>query len=298
LLLVSELPAQARHEYSEVHMGMPVRIVVYAPSDSAARFAVRSAFQRIAELDADLNDYRADSELRRIEQGAGQWVTVKATTLHVLGRALEIARLSDGAFDPSVGPVVRLWRQARVTKQLPDPDELAKARRLVGHQHVRLDRARSAVRLDLPGMTLDLGGIAKGFILDQAMIALRQHAPAALIEAGGDILTGDPPPGKTGWRIEVPVGDTAFTRLASALHGGALSTSGPAAQSADIGGRRYSHVIDPATGIALTSGVSAYVIAKDAMTADAVATALTVLPTARYSGFLARVPGVVAYHIQ
>src|SRR5688500_1095832 len=130
--------AQVRHEYSEVHMGMPVRIVLFAATDSAARTAARAAFQHVARLDDDLTDYRPISELRKIEARAGNWVTVKPSTFAVLARAIEIAKLTDGAFDPTIGPVVTLWRAARKAGQPPDRAALDSARALVSYKWLQL----------------------------------------------------------------------------------------------------------------------------------------------------------------
>ena len=280
----------ARFEYREVHMGMPVRIVMHAATDSIARIAARAAFKRIAELDSDLSDYRSNSELRRIERNARNWVTVKPTTFAVLQRSIEIAQASDGAFDPTIGPLVRLWRTARQNRKLPSTQSIRTASKLVSYRYLELDSSRFAVRLSKRGMQLDLGGIAKGYILDQAMRVLRERAPSAMIEAGGDIRVGLSPPESPGWRIQVPGADSAFARQAAALQNAALATSGSTAQFVEIGGLRYSHVIDPRTGRALTSNVIANVIARDGATADAVATALTILAPDKRPAFLARQP--------
>jgi thiamine biosynthesis lipoprotein len=127
-------------------------------------------------------------------------------------------------------------------------------------------------------MRLDLGAIAKGFILQDALRTLRERGlRSALLEAGGDIVVGDAPPGRDGWLIDAPGADPAFAARAAALVNAALATSGPAAQSVQLDGVRYSHVIDPRSGLGLTNGITARVIARDAATADALATAYSVL---------------------
>jgi thiamine biosynthesis lipoprotein len=285
-----------RFEFSEVHMGMPVRIVLYAAQDSTARSAGRAAFLRIGQLDRDLSDYRENSELRRIERVAGDWTIVRPTTFAVLARARELAQLSQGAFDPTIGPLTRLWRSARRAGVLPAKEAIDSARALVSWQRLELDSAGRRVRLARRGMKLDLGGIAKGFILDEALGVLRGYNTPALIEAGGDIIAGAPPPSGS-WRIEVANADPAFVRQAAALHDAALATSGPAAQHVTVAGRRYSHVLDPRTGAALTNGVTAYVIARSAATADALATALTVAPPERRAALVRLVPGVLSWTV-
>ena len=248
--------AQVRHEYTEVHMGMPVRVVLFAPSDSVARTAARAAFREIAALDDDLTDYRSGSELEKIESRPGDWVSIKPTTFEVLARALAVAHLTGGAFDPTIGPLTRVWRTARKTQRAPDPSQLDSARALVSHEWLQLDSGRTAARLMRPGMRLDLGGIAKGFILQHALANLERHGVTqAMLEAGGDIVAGAPPPGQKGWRVAVPGADSSFRTRARELERAALATSGPVFQFAEINGRRYSHVIDPASGTGLTTAI-------------------------------------------
>jgi thiamine biosynthesis lipoprotein len=210
-------------------------------------------------------------------------------------RAVAIARASDGAFDPTIGPLVAIWRVARQSKALPDPAELARARTLVGWRLLQLDPANQTIRLNKRGMRLDLGGIAKGYILQEAIATLRTHGtPRAMVEAGGDIVAGEPPPDRTGWRIDVPGTSVEFRARATALTNAALSTSGATAQFVVIDGTRYSHIVDPRTGLGVTNGFLAHVIAADAATADAIATALTVLGVEGSRGLLPQFPGVLA----
>ncbi len=291
---VGRLGAQERREFTAVHLGVPVRIVLYAPDDSAAQAAARAAFVRIAALEDKMSDYRPASEVRRLERRAGDWVRVSAELFAVLARAVEIADASGGAFDPTAGPLVALWRESRRTGRLPAPTALDSARARVGWRHLGLDSARRAVRLAVAGMRLDLGGIAKGYILEGARAELAAHGiTQVLLEAGGDLVVGDAPPGKPGWHIEVPGADSAVAAQAGALANAAVATSGPTEQFAEIGGTRYSHVVDPRTGIALTDGILVTVIAPDGATADALATALTVLDARQRDALLARYPGVI-----
>ena len=219
---------------------------------------------------------------------------VSADFIEVIGRAIEIARLTGGAFDPTIAPVVALWREARKTGRLPDTAALDRARALVGWRQIAIDREQRTIRLTRSGMTLDLGGIAKGYVIQAALTAMQQDGVRrAMVEAGGDLVAGDPPPASSGWRIELPAAahlPSAFVASASALSNRALSTSGPAMQSVEIGGVRYSHVIDPRSGWPLTDAVSAHVIDEDATLADAVATAATVLGAAGLADLRARFP--------
>ena len=274
-------------------MGMPVRIVLHAPHDTAARHAARAAFARIAQLEDIFSDYRPTSETRRLDARAGHWVPVSEPLFELLTRALTIARLTDGAFDPTVGPLTALWREARKAGQLPESIALDSARQRVGWQLVRIDSAQRAVRLLRPGMRLDLGAIAKGYILQQALMTLHQHGShAALLEAGGDITVGTAPANHTGWAIDVADAHPSFTARAASLTNAALATSGPSYQYLELDGLRYSHVIDPRTGQALTAPHIARVIAGDAALADALATALGVLGPSGKARLEGQFPGV------
>jgi len=283
------LPTQAvRREYIELHMGVAVRVVVYAVDDGTARRAARAAYARIAELEEIMSDYRPQSEVRRLTGRTGADVPVSEPLYAVLARALELARLSDGAFDPTVGPFVELWRAARRTGRLPERAALDSAAARVGWRRVHLGPAARTVRLDVADMRIDLGGIAKGYILDQARAELRrQGVTSALLEAGGDISAGDSPPGRAGWRV---VGMPDGRALANA----AVSTSGDSEQFVIIDGVRYSHVVDPRTGLGLTNRRQATVVAADGATADGLATALTVLDDEGGAALLKAFPGVIA----
>ena len=259
-------------------MGLPVRMVLHAPDRHSAEAAARAAFARIATLDRMMSDYRPDSELRRIQAHAGTSVVVSPELVTVITRALAISLASDGAFDPTIGPLVALWRESRSTHQLPDSSRLAAARALAGWRQVEVDATRSTVRLSRPGMHLDLGGVAKGYILQEALRILRGSGiRRALVGSGGDIIAGDAPPGRPGWHVDAPGSDAAFALRASKLTNAALATSGSTEQFVEIDGLRYSHIVDPRTGLGLTTKGTAYVIADDAALADGLATALTIL---------------------
>ncbi len=287
---------EVRREFAELHMGVAVRIELYAPDDAAARTAARAAYARIAELEDIMSDYRPASEVRRLAERPGTAVPVSEPLFAVLVRALQLARLSAGAFDPTVGPFVELWRRARRTGRLPTRAALAAAARRVGWRKVHADSATRTVRLATSGMRIDLGGIAKGYILDQALAELRRHGVTqALIQAGGDIVAGDAPPGLSGWRVDVGGdGDPALRARAGALAHAGLGVSGDTEQYVIVDGVRYSHVVDPRTGLGLTSRRQATVVAEDGVTADGLATALTVLDDARGAELLRSYPGVVA----
>lgn len=284
ILVAEETPAVAVQRYSFVQprMGVAFRIVMYAPSEEAAEAAARLAFDRVSRLDELFSDYRDDSELMRLcrDSGPGRPVKVSDELLGILETAQTVSRQGEGAFDVTVGPIVRLWRTARKEKRLPPADELAAARRLVGWRNVRLSREDRTVELLIPGMRLDLGGIAKGYAVEAAMQVLRKQGIAsALVEAGGDMRLGDAPPGADGWSVaikplaESPVEEQTVLTLSNC----SVATSGDAHQFVEIDRTRYSHIVDPKTGIGVTHRCSATVIGPDGATTDAWAKTFNVL---------------------
>ncbi len=284
-----------RYQYSQIAMGVQVTITVYAPDRATAERACSAAFERIAELEQVMSDYRPDSELMRLcAQAGGAPVRVSEELYHVLKRAVELSRRTEGAFDVTVGPLVQLWRRARRTGQFPTQQELQEAKGRVGYQKMMLNDAERTVQLLVPGMRLDLGGIAKGYALDQALQVLRRYGIRhALLEAGGDIVAGLAPPGTAGWRIEVANASPERRWVYLAL--GAISSSGDTEQYVEYQGKRYSHIVDPRTGWGLTTRVAATVIARDGITSDSLATALCVLGKEQGMRLIRAVPGARAY---
>ncbi len=283
---------------TERHMGTEVRISVEMRKGStqAAAAAVQDAFARIRELDGKLSDYDPASELNALAAApAGRPHPVSADLFAVLRKALEVARASRGAFDPTVGPLVKLWRRARRTGRRPDEPTVSEARRRVGYDKVALDPAARTVTLAVDGMALDLGGIAKGFAAQEALDVLRRRGfPNALVDAGGDVVVGDAPARRDGWRVGLAVPGREGLPVDEGLvvTRRAVATSGDAFRFTVIDGKRYSHILDPRTGEPLTRSMSVTVIARDGALADALASAVSVLGAEEGFRLLARYPGV------
>jgi len=270
-----------RYRESRPGMGSTFEIIVYSPDEQTAKRGMDAAFARIEQLNQIFSDYESESEACRLSHAAPmpEAVPVSAEMFTVLDYSVQLSRQTDGAFDVTVGPVSRLWRRARRQKQLPAPERLREALAGVGYQHMQLDAADRKARLAAAGMRLDFGAVAVGFAVDEALAVLKQHGlTRVLVNGSGDMALGDPPPGETGWRIGVAPLEpnqppSRFLRLA---HCG-VSTSGDAWQFVEIDGRRYSHIVDPRTGIGLTQRSSVTVIAHNGMAADGLATAASVL---------------------
>jgi thiamine biosynthesis lipoprotein len=273
--------APTRYEFAQVHMGTRFEIILYAPNAYAANRASQAAFRRIAELDAIMSDYSQASELMQLcHNSNGQWVKVSEDLFRVLARSQEMAQRSEGAFDVTVGQLVRLWRRARRTAELPSPERIKQALELTGYRKLHLDEKSRSVRLERAGMLLDLGGIAKGYAADEAIKLLKSYGiDQALVAAGGDIVVTNPPPAAKGWTIGIASFDSPNKppTIYLLLHDAAVSTSGDAEQHVEIQGVRYSHIVDPKSGQALTGHSSVTVVAADGTTSDSLATAVSVL---------------------
>ena len=275
------LESLVRVEKTEPQMGTRFQITAYASSTQSGEQAIQKAFARIAQLNGILSDYSPDSELMRLcaQSGKGQ-VPVSPELFFVLQRSLELARESDGGFDPTVGPYSVLWRRARKSKLLPSEAELADAKAKVGFKKMSLDPKNRTVMLSQPGMRLDLGGIAKGYAADEALAVLKAAGiNRALVAAGGDVVCGDAPPGKKGWDIAlIPLPGDEGDKRHFVLANGAVSTSGDLEQFVELGGKRFAHILDSKTGLGMTTRQSASVVAPRGIDSDGLTKILLLLP--------------------
>jgi thiamine biosynthesis lipoprotein len=300
----SPQPAErlSRFEFEETHMASPFKIVLYSNDAEFARRASRAAYDRIAALDATLSDYDPASELSRLSQTAvGRPVPVSRDLFDVLERSQRMFERSNGAFDVTIAPVGRLWRRARRDRKLPDPERLAEARPLVGSDKMILDPAARTVELKKPGMKLDVGGIAKGYASQAALDVLKAAGiHRALVAGAGDIVVGAPPPDARGWSIAVAPLVPAKTGppLVLLLANSAVSTSGDAERFVIIDGHRYSHIINPVTGMAVEDRASVTVVAPDGATADALETTVYILGPERGLKLIDETPGAAAIFVR
>jgi FAD:protein FMN transferase len=294
----------ARYEFAETHMGSEFKIVLYSPDEQAARRASRAAFDRIAALDSAFSDYQPESELMRLcDRAGGPPVAVSEDLFDILQRAKAMYERSGGGFDATVGPVVRLWRRARRDRKIPSAENLARARALVSSDLMTLDPKARTVLLARPGMKLDLGGIAKGYASDEAVKVLkRQGLPRALVAGAGDIVVGDPPPGLEGWTIAIAPLDPAVAGAAPErvleLSNAAISTSGDTERYVEIDGKRYSHIVDPKTGLGVIDRCSVTVVSSDGATSDALDTAVYVLGPVRGLPLVESTPGASVFIVR
>jgi thiamine biosynthesis lipoprotein len=293
-------PKLDRFQFSEPHMGVPWEIVLYAADGQSANLAAAAAYRRIAEIDAALSDYKDDSEVNRLNATAGRGtpVSVGNDLWTVLNRSQEVAAKSEGAFDVTVGPMVRLWRRARRQKEFPKAELLSGAKQVVGYRLVKLEATKQTVELTRPGMRIDFGGIGMGYAADEAIKVLKSRGiTRAMIDASGDVVCADGPPEKSGWIVGIAPADGGNgkpTRYLS-LTNASVTTSGDAYQFVEFNGVRYSHIVDPNTGLGLTTRCAVTIVARDGITADSVATAVSVMGMERGLAYVEADPSLAAF---
>ena len=283
------------YQRSEVHMGTQFIITLYVTENLSAKAGLDGAFARIAKLDAILSNYRSDSELNRFCATAPHAapMVLGDELWTVLSKSQELSRRSGGAFDVTVGPLTKLWRRARRRKTLPSDALLQLALHRTGYQYLHLDARQQSGWLEFSDMQLDLGAIAKGYAADEALRILKSHGiTRACVDAGGDLALGGPPPEKEGWRIGIASSnENGLPKTFLMLANRGVATSGDLWQFIEINGQRYSHILDPHTGLGLTTRTSATVIANDCATADSLASAVVVLGPDRGIALVADYPG-------
>jgi len=290
---------------TRVVMGTFSRMVVIAPSRSTAAEAIEAAFKDQQGIERAMSFHSPDSELARVNAEAYRSPVVVSDSMRtVLQRALEFSRLSDGAFDCTVGPLMDLWKAAAQAGVAPSEADLARTRPLVGWDKVVLDTNQKTVRYAVDGMKIDLGGIAKGYAVDRSVEVLRRYgALGGMVDLGGNIRCfGRPAPGRDCWRIGIQdpcrAGDLGGpdegVALVLKLTEQAVATSGHYRRFVLVDGHKVSHILDPKAGTSRGDLSSDTILAPDAITADALSTAVSVLGVERGLALLERFPGVEA----
>jgi thiamine biosynthesis lipoprotein len=276
-------------------MGSPFNILIYSSDSLAAANAAAEAFTYIDTLNQVYSDYLPNSELNLLcaSSGSGEWFNTSETLFAIVKYAVECARLSGGSFDISAGPVTRLWRTARKNKTLPHKESINAALQRVGNRLIQLDTIGKRVKLLQAGMQLDLGGIAKGETAQRTVDKLRTMGfSQVLVDAGGDIVVADVPPGVSGWKVAVNLPEQEeWMERRLLLRCKAVTTSGDLYQYVEVGGKRYSHIVDPRTGWAITNSRNVTVIANEGLTADWLTKACTILPVDEALALVAKFQG-------
>jgi FAD:protein FMN transferase len=275
LFLSLQLFAQKHFEFTHPQMGTMFRVVVYASDSLTAKNATQKAFVRLDELNMILSDYREDSEVNTLcrTAGSGEYIKVSPDLWNILQESVKAAKLSDGNFDVTIGPLTQLWRRMKRQKQLPTPAQISEAKAKIGIGKILFNTKSQSVMLETKGMRLDFGGIGKGFAEDEMMKIMKENGiKSALIEAGGNIVVSNSPKeSPDGWEIII-------NKEKYFLKNCGISTSGDAYQFVEIDDKKYAHILDPKTGIGYAEPHQISVIAKDGTTSDWISTALYLMP--------------------
>lgn len=288
-----------RHEATRISMACLYAIEAYGPDAQGLPRAVEDAFDEVDRIDRLMSHYKTDSAVSRLNrEAAHRPVAVDAELFDLIAAAVHYNRESSGAFDITVGPLMKAWGFFRDEGRVPSAEALAAARRLVGGRHVIQDSAARTVAFDEPGVEIDLGGIAKGYAVDRAVALLRTRGVAsALISAGGSsIYAFGAPPGRPAWdvAIEDPVdrGQAAFTVQ---LKDRALSVAGTSEKSFESSGVTYSHIMDPRSGRPAQGVLSVAVLSSTGTAGDALDNAFFVLGPEGSRDYLRRLTGTEAF---
>lgn len=280
LLLLAQ---ENRYRFSQNKMGSPFHLIFYAKDSLQANRVANECFSLVDSLNNIYSDYLPTSELNLLSAsaGSGVFMPVSPALYDILLLADEAWKKSKGRFDITIGPISRLWRKARREKRFPSKDSVNAAKEKVGWKKIVFNKKNHSAMLLQPDMQLDLGGIAAGYIAQKTVDHLSAHGiVSALVDASGDIVCSQPPPGKTGWTIGINQPNETHKMLEKNLSitNRSVSTSGDVYQFIEHNGKKYSHIISPKTGYGVTFQRNVTIIARDGTTADWMATACSILP--------------------
>lgn len=278
-----------KYNFSEPKMGSPLNITIFANDSARASFLAKKSFQIADSLNLIFSDYVENSELNRLSKTAGNdtFTPVSPALWDIIKQSVQASKQCNGAFDISVGSIVKLWRKARKEKTFPDKITLNNSLQTVGYQYVMLYSVTHSIKLLQKNTLLDLGGIAKGYVAQVIVNFLQQQGiEKALVDAGGDLATT----GKD-WRIGISIPDSEeLMQGFLVLQNQAVATSGNMYQFVEIEGKKYSHIVNPHTGLGLTHQRNVTVVAPDGATADWLATACSVLSVRKALKLIKKMP--------
>ena len=268
---------------TQMHMGTLVSITAVGRSHSEANEAIVAGFQEIKRLEQLLSTWISTSELSKVNAAAGQSaVKVSLETMAVVTRALEVAEMTEGAFNIAIGPAVDAWNIS-AEPRLPTSEELAALKPLLDLQYLHTDVWERTIYLQKPGMRIDVGGIGKGYAADQAVLVMKKAgAVAGVVALSGDIKTFGRLPDGAGFPVGIRHPRKEGEILAEiTLQDEAISTAGDYERFFDKDGVRYHHILDPHTLQPARDCQSVSVIAKEGVWADGLDTGIFVLGAER-----------------
>ena len=271
-------------------MGSPFVITVFADDSVAILPVIDKAFRRVDTLNQIFSDYLATSEINTVCQKINIWQPVSSDLYQLMHISENAYKMSGGAFDITVGKIVKIWRTARKTKTMPTKPILQSALRKTGFKNIEIDKKTPKIRFYTEGVLLDFGGIVKGFAAQEVVDILTKNGlPNCLVDAGGDLTMGTK---AGGWQIAINLPNSEQKMLPRylSLQNQSVATSGDMYQFFEHEGKRYSHIVNPKTGLGLTHQRNITVIAPDGAQADWLATACSVLPIRKAMRLIKKLP--------
>ncbi len=274
---------QQRFVFTEPKMGSPFTIIVYNKDSLYVKAAAVDCFRFVDSMNAIFSDYDSTSELSNLRFVAGFETFIKPSPMlyDILQHSYEAWKQSENKFDVTIGVLTHLWRNVLKTNTFPLKNDIEFAQSQSGFKNVIIDTIEKKIKILKPGLRFDLGGIAKGYVAQKVIDLLKtKNILSALVDAGGDIVTGDPPPGLQHWRlgIALPQSEVLKANKNIFVSNAAVATSGATYQHIEHKGKQYSHIIDPKSGYGITFKRNVTVVAKDGAEADWLASACSVLP--------------------
>jgi thiamine biosynthesis lipoprotein len=285
-----------RYEASHESMGTVFTVAVYGRDRTFLSEVVEEVFDEVDRLDEQMSNYKPQSELSAINRtAASQPVLVEPGLFHLLEISVARSEETDGAFDVTVGPLMKSWGFFRGRGRLPTPAEIKQVLKRVGYQHLKLDAERRTIRFDTEGVEIDLGGIAKGYAVDRAVEILRSNGIASALVSSGmsSIYALGSPPGEHGWKITVrdPY-DAHKAGDVFRLQDYSVSISGSYERFFNIAGKNYCHIMNPHTGWPVSGILATAVLAPTGTDTDGRSAGFFVMGVERSRKYLAEHPNL------
>ena len=288
-------PTEIDGGYREI-MGTFARIVAIAKNEKIARRCIEAGFDEMRRIDSVMSDYKPNSELSKVNREAfANPVKISPELFGILQKSVEFSRLSGGAFDITVGPLVDLWHKAGESNSMPDENTIAATKARVGWEKLILDANTMTVRFAVDGMRLDLGGIGKGYAVDKAVEAMQQKvAIAGMVDSGGNIRCFGKPLSNDTWLVGIQDPNLTDSEpiMVLKLIDMAVATSGDYRRFVTVAGKKVSHIIDTNTAAGAGKLSSDTIIAKMAVDADALSTAVNVLGAEKGLALIESLPNI------
>lgn len=294
---ISTFSQTSKFTFQRPKMGSPFVITVFANDSLILLPIIEKAYLRVDVLNQIFSDYLDSSEINTVCHNAKIWRPISDDLHHVLKISEKAHKMSGGAFDITVGQIIKVWRKARKTKQMPEYATLQAALQKTGFKNIQIDENLPRMRFYTEGVLLDFGGIVKGFAAQEVVDILTKNGfPYCLVDAGGDLVAGKKPSlGQAvsdGWKIGIslPNSDKKMMPYLLSIENQAVATSGDMYQFFEHNSKRYSHIVNPKTGLGLTHQRNVTVIAPDGATADWLATACSILSIRKAKRLIKKYP--------